>query len=346
MLRLALGLLTAMSLSAAGRQIVLFDTDSCPHFCDDGAALTILLRSPSQVTIPGITIVPGNVWPGQGAEFMFQMLDLLQRTQIPVYTGAQTPLVHTGAMAREAERRWGKFEFLGAFADNPEEIKPPPGRRLTGRKPHHEGAVAFLISEIERNPGQVTILAIGPMTNLALALRLRPEIETRIKRIVFMGGNVHVPGNASPNAEFNFWFDPEAASIVLRSRIPEKVMFGLDICNTVPFRKAQFDEIVRTRTPITELFRDGLGNGYPGFLQHPAATTYIWDSLAAAYLVDPGFVTKSEVQYLDVLSAWGRYYGATVPLDRRAAPDATPVHVMLQLDYNRLWKLFRDKMTE
>jgi len=345
MSRIAIALLVAYTVCAAGRQIVLFDTDSC-QFCDDGAALVILMRSPAQVYIPGITVVPGNVWPAQGAEYMLHILDLLKRQQVPVYTGAQTPLIHTAAMAREAERRWGKLEYIGAFAQNPAEVKPAAGARLAERRSHHEGAVEFLISEIERNPGQVTVLAIGPMTNIALALRLRPEIETKIKRIVFMGGSVHVPGNASPSAEFNFWFDPEAARIVLRSRIPEKVMFGLDICNTAPVRKAQFDEIVRVKTPVTELFREDLGNRYPGFLHHPQATTYLWDSLAAAYLVDPGFVTKSDVQYLDVLAAWGRFYGSTVPLDRRVAPEATPVRVMLQLDYSRMWSLFREKLTQ
>jgi inosine-uridine nucleoside N-ribohydrolase len=346
MLRLLAGiLLLSLALSAAGREIVLLDTDSC-LFCDDGAAVVMLLRSPSQVTVPGITVVPGNVWPAQGAEYLFHILDRLKRPQMPVYTGAQEPLVHTAAMARESERRWGKIEYMGAFAQNPADVKPPPGTHLSPRRPHHEGAVEFLISEIERNPGATTILAIGPMTNIALALRLKPEIETKIKRIVFMGGNVRVPGNASQAAEFNFWFDPEAARIVLRSRIPQKVMFGLDICNTAPLRKAQFDEIVAFKTPITDLFREDLGNRYPGFLHHPDGIAYMWDSLAAAYLIDPGFVTKSETQYLDVLSAWGRFYGSTVPLDRRAAPDATPVHVMLQLDYKRVWSLFKEKLTE
>ena len=69
-------------------------------------------------------------------------------------------------------------------------MQPAPGARLTVRRPRHENAVNFLISEIERRPGEVTILEIGPMTNLALALRMRPEIETKIKRLVFMGGNV------------------------------------------------------------------------------------------------------------------------------------------------------------
>jgi len=341
---MAAGLLLAGMAFGAGHDIVLFDTDSC-LFCDDGPALVMMLRTP-QITVPGITVVPGNVWPAQGAEYMFHILDLLKRPQIPVYTGAHAPMVHTVSMAHESERRWGKVEYMGAFADNPDEVKPAPGARLTGKKPHHDGAVEFLISEIERNPGEVTILAIGPMTNIALALRMKPEIETKIKRIVFMGGNVRVPGNASAAAEFNFWFDPEAARIVLRSRIPKKVMFGLDISNTAPLRKQHFDELVAAKTPITELLREDWGNRYPGFLHKPNAVTYPWDSLAAAYLIDPGYVTKWGTEYLDVDARWGKYYGATVPLDRKAAPLATPVEVALQLDFKRMWALFKQKLTE
>lgn len=342
---LAAGLLLAgTTWGAGGRETVLFDTDSC-LFCDDGAALVMLLRSPSQVAVPGITIVPGNVWPAQGAEYMFHILDLLRRG-LPIYTGAHAPLVHTTAMAKEAEVRWGKHEYIGAFADNPDQVKPAPGFKLTGRKPRHDAAVEFLVSEIERNAGDLTILALGPMTNIALALRMKPEIETRIKRIVFMGGNVHVPGNASPAAEFNFWFDPEAARIVLRSRIPKKIMFGLDISNTAPIRKAHFNELVAVKTPITDLIREDWGNRYPGFLAHPESVNYLWDALAAAYLLDPGYVTKWETAHLDVQTQWGKYYGSTGPLDRKAAPHATPVQVALQCDFKRMWTLFKRKMTE
>jgi inosine-uridine nucleoside N-ribohydrolase len=331
---------------AAGRQIVVVDTDS-GLFGDDGAALVMLLRSPEQVYVAGVTLVPGNVWPAQGAEYVFHILDLLKRPQVPVYTGAEQPLIHNPAMAREYARRWGGMEYIGAFAEgNRTAVVPAPGARLTLRKPHHEAAVQFLISEIERQPGEVTILAIGPMTNIALALMMKPEIETKIKRIVFMGGNIRVAGNSSPSAEFNFWFDPEAARIVLRSRIPEKIMFGLDICNNAPLRQAEFNQIVAAHTPVTELYREDLGVRYPGFLKHPQATAYMWDSLAAAYLLDPGFVTKFETRYLDVLTAWGRFYGSTVPLDRRIAPAATPVTVALELDFRRVFKLYKEKLTK
>lgn len=344
MLRFVAGILLAVALGAQGREIVIFDTDS-GLFGDDGAALVMLLRSPVQAAIHGIAVTPGNVWPAQGAEYVFHILELLKQPQVPVFTGAEGPLLNSATMAREFERRWGALTYTGAFTQDPAAVKPAPGAQLTNRRPRRENAVAFLTAEIERHPGELTILAIGPMTNIALALRLKPEVETQIKQIVFMGGNIRVAGNASPAAEFNFWFDPEAARIVLRSRIPRKVMFGLDICNLAVLRKAEFDQIASAHTPISDLFREDLGNRYPGFLRHPEATAHMWDSLAAAYLIDPGFATKSETRYLDVQTAWGQFYGSTTPLDRRLAPDATPVTVMLDLDFKRVFGLYKDRLT-
>src|SRR5271157_1071254 len=343
MLRFVAGILLVCALRANGGELVIVDTDS-GLFGDDGAALVMLLRSPAQTAVHGITVTPGNVWPAQGAEYVFHILDLVKRPQVPLLTGAERPMMNSAAMASESERRWGTLEYTGAFTQDPAAVKPAPGAQLTNRRPRR-GAVEFLITEIERHSGELTILAIGPMTNIALALRLKPEIETEIKQIVFMGGNIRVAGNASPAAEFNFWFDPEAARIVLRSRIPKKVMFGLDICNLAVLRKAEFDQIASAHTPITDLFRDDLGNRYPGFLKHPEATSHMWDSLAAAYLIDPEFVTKSETRYLDVQTAWGQFYGSTTPLDRRLAPDATPVRVMLELDFNRVFGLYKDRLT-
>ena len=343
MTRVLTGFLMLASLHGAGKDTVIFDTDS-GLFGDDGAALAMLLRSPAKVNVQAITIVPGNVWPHQGAEYMFHILELLKHSQLTVALGAENPLIHNAAMAKDSERRWGKLGYIGAFDQDPLSVGSAPGSKLTTRKARRD-AINLMISEIEKRPGEITILALGPMTNLALALRMKPEIETKIKRVVFMGGNIRVPGNVNNAAEFNFWFDPEAARIVLRSRIPVKVMFGLDICNLARIRKAEFDQVVAIKTPITDLYREDLGNRYPGFVKKPDAVGYMWDSLAAAYLLDPDYVTKTESRFLDVQTTWGLFYGSTVPLDRRVAPAATPVTVALGLDFKRVFALYKDRLT-
>jgi inosine-uridine nucleoside N-ribohydrolase len=316
---------------------VLLDTDSGP-FNDDGAALVMAARSPERITLDAVTLVPGNAWVSEGAGYTSRILKLLGKQQIPLLPGAQAPLVNSPAMAQIAAKRWPALEYTGAFA------RPMPPA------PHDQegvvkSAVDYLIEAVDRNPGQVTVLALGPMTNLAIAIRLRPDIQSKIRRLVFMGGNVHVPGNSSKAAEFNFWFDPEAARIVLRSAIRRKQMFALDICNQAVLTRARFDEIAAVKTPITELYREDYGTRYPAFYQHPDATGYLWDELAAGYLIDPGIVTQSESSYLDVDTTFGPSYGAVVPLDRALAPEATPVEVMLKLDAARAFKMYKDLLT-
>ena len=100
-----------------------------------------------------------------------------------------------------------------------------------------------------------------------------------------------------------------------------------------------------SKTPVTARYREDFGLRYPGFLNKPAATGYLWDELAAAWLLDTGFVTKSETAYLDVETQFANRYGATIPLDRKLAPDATAVRVMLDLDFPRLFALYRSLLT-
>ncbi len=293
-----------MAISAFAQEKVIFDTD-CAYFNDDGAALVMLLQRPKQVAIEGITVVPGNFWPATGAPLMTHILELMHRADVPLYFAAQAPLVHTRAMTT----RESGVEYMGAFTSDAMEYSGP----VKG--------IDFLIDAIEKSPGQVTILELGPMTNLAIALRLRPELASKIGRLVFMGGAMH-------GREFNFWFDPEAAQIVMRSAIRKKIMFGLDICERAPAGKVQ----ITARTPIGDLYRDD---------RKKNPSPYMWDALPAAYLLDSGFVTRRETKYLDVDTVFGKNYGAVIPLDRSLAPEATPVDVMLDLDAPRFFALFQ-----
>jgi inosine-uridine nucleoside N-ribohydrolase len=320
---------------------IIVDTD-CAYFNDDGAALVMLLNRPETTDVVGLTIVPGNMWPVPGAEAMFRILDLMKRPSIPVAFGAQMPLVHTRAMAERENKQWGPIDYLGALGVDPVEAAKKVSHASI-RRVAHRNAVDFMIDTIENATVPVTILAIGPMTNLAMALRMKPELEKKIHRVVFMGGSVHAK-NPEDNrmAEFNFWFDPEAAQIVLRSGIEHKTMFGLDICNHAKLDKAHYEQIASIKTPVTGMFRQDLAKR---FAKDADAFTYIWDCLAAGYLIDPGFVTKRETAYLDVATTFGPNYGAVVPLDRELVPDATPVEVMLDLDFERFFEMYKRLLT-
>src|SRR5271154_7486559 len=107
-------------LACAQPEKVLFDTD-CAYFNDDGAALVMLLQRPKQVEIQGITVVPGNFWPVTGAEYMSHILKLMHRSDVPIYFGAQVPLVHTRAMTKKET----DIEYLGAFATDAPKYSGP-----------------------------------------------------------------------------------------------------------------------------------------------------------------------------------------------------------------------------
>ena len=290
----------------------------------------MLMRSSLARAVRGVTVVSGNVWAANGVEYMQRNLRLLKRRNIGVYLGAQEPLVHTAEMVK----REGKLDFAGALGE----------ARALAKGPHKD-AIRFIIDTIDKHPGKVTLIAIGPMTNLAIALTMRPDLAVKIEKLVFMGGAIDARGNVTSKAEFNFWFDPEAAQAVLRSAIPKKVMFGLDITNQAPLRKADFEQIIAVKTPITDLYAEDMGNQFPAFNKNPDAVTYLWDALVAAYLIDEGIVIASERMFLDVDTRFGPDYGAVIALDRELAPGATPIQVMTKLDRAKAWELYKTALT-
>jgi inosine-uridine nucleoside N-ribohydrolase len=318
---------------------IIFDTDSAV-FNDDAAALAMLLRRRDLVEILGVTVVAGNHTVPQGAEHMLHLLEVTGATDTPLYLGAHAPLVNTPARAARQEATWGPISFKGAFDEGPP-VRPPHGGRFATTRPRQTEAVAFITDTIERRPDEVTIVAVGPMTNLALALRRRPDLAPRIGSLVFMGGNARVPGNVTPAAEFNLWFDPEAAAEVLASAIPHIVMFGLDITNHAPVDKTLFERIVAVDTPLTRLMRHHMG---PRFARDPRAVYHVWDCVTAAWLIDPTVVTASEHLPIVVDTTFGPGYGGT-SVAAPGAPDARPIEVMLELDVEKFHGIYEDLLT-
>ncbi len=318
---------------------LIFDTDSAV-FNDDAAALAMLLQRRDLVEILGVTVVAGNHTVPQGSEHMLHLLELAGATAIPLYLGVDAPLVNTPARAARQEAQWGPISFKGAFDAGPE-VLPPHGGRVAATRPRATHAVSFIIETIEKYPDEVTLVAVGPMTNLAMAFRRRPELAEHVRSLVFMGGNARVPGNVTPAAEFNIWFDPEAAAAVRASPIPRIVMFGLDITNHAPIRKTQFDAIVAIDTPLTRLMRHDMG---PRFERDPGATYYVWDCITAAWLLDPSVVTVSDRLPIEVDTTFGPSYGGTRVLEEAPA-DGRLVEVMLDLDIEKFYRMYEDLLT-
>ncbi len=212
---------------------IIIDTDPGQ---DDAVAILLALASP-ELELLGITTVAGNVPLALTSRNARMVLELAQRRDIPVYAGADRPLMRPLVTAEHVHGRTG--------LDGP--VLPEPQTALA---PGH--AVDFIIDTLmAREPGTVTLCPLGPLTNIALALMREPRIAPRIQRIVLMGGGFFEGGNITPAAEFNIYVDPQAADLVFRSGVPI-TMAPLDVTHqalTLPQRVAAIRAI---GTPLAE----------------------------------------------------------------------------------------------
>lgn len=180
---------------------IIIDTD--PGI-DDSLAILLALASP-EITLEGLTVVHGNCSMEQGTLNALAVLELANAEHIPVAKGCELPLVQASLLAPETHGDTG----LG-YAQLPE-----PGSR-----PIVQHGCDFLIEKIMSNPGMITLVTIGPLTNVALAIRKEPRIVQAVKEIFVMGGAIRHEGNTTPLAEFNTYVDPHAAHIVYHSGMP------------------------------------------------------------------------------------------------------------------------------
>jgi inosine-uridine nucleoside N-ribohydrolase len=294
--------------------------------------------------ILGLTLTSGNEWIEQGQLYMAYILEVLGKIDIPIYLGPAYPLKQNLERVQKM-KTWFQLDWIGAFAKSRKHISPPYGGKMPKLKSQKKGAVDFIVKTIQENPNEVSILAIGPLTNIALALQKNPQIAKKINNILIMGGAVKTKGNVTPHAEFNTWFDPEAARVVLRSAIPKKLVFALDITNQASINKTHFDQIVSKETPITKIYRQQGGNYYPGFFKNPQATSYIWDCIPAGYLIDPSIVENSEELFLDVVTDFGPQYGKMIPTTH-PIKGQTKVTLMKKLNFKKFFSIYKDLLTK
>ena len=192
------------------RRKIIIDTDPGQ---DDAAAIMLALASP-ELEVLGLTAVAGNVPLRLTSRNVRIICELCNRTDVPVYEGAERPLVREPITAEHVH---GSTGLDGAEFDEP---------TMPVQDQH---AVDFIIETLLREPaGTVTLCTLGALTNIAIALNKAPEIAPRVKELVMMGGGYFEGGNITPAAEFNIYVDPQAADIVFRSGIPI-VMMPLDV---------------------------------------------------------------------------------------------------------------------
>ncbi len=333
---------------------VIIDTDFNTIF-DDGQAVVMAAQLHSQgvINLLGLTVASGNEWRDQEVVETLKAVERLGIDKsVPVYVGSQYPLLHDfKSFLFEQVVSGAAIDYVGAYAGpqpGPNDLVPPPDGFAQHTKPATEHAVDFMIETIHRYPHEVTILEIAPPTNLALAIRKDPTIVPLIKQIVTMAGQMFVAGNSYlDNAEFNWWFDPEATQIVLRAAVPH-VIIPLDCTNTLPLTKDIFLQITQhqPQTIITQLYQQTyapfFGSGPPPF------TPFIFDTTALAYLVDPTLATDVRDLWVDMNTTFDQNYGKSIVFTSDPFPSIGLLQkskVVFRLDNARFNALYIDLLT-
>ncbi|HEY3473971.1 MAG TPA: nucleoside hydrolase [Anaerolineales bacterium] len=271
---------------------ILFDTD--PGI-DDACAILLALASP-ELSVEGLSIVHGNCSLGQAAINALSVLELASAAHIPVAKGCELPLVQPSLLAPETHGATG----LG-YAE-----LPAPRARPIGQY-----AIDFLIEKILSSPGEITLVAIGPLTNVALAIRQEPRIVEALGEIIIMGGALRHEGNTTALAEFNTYVDPHAAHIVYHSGIPITLV-PLDVTYQCVLTPEDVKRLQETDSAVTKFIVDAT-RFYMEFHDEfqKIEGCVINDPLALALTFAPDLCTYQELP-VDVDLSGGICMGKTV----------------------------------
>ena len=351
----------AAPVCAAQPRLILIDQDGSGPGGSNQMAMLALLQAP-QVKVLGITMVTGNAWRDEETLHTLRMLELTGHSDVPVVKGAVFPLIRTQRETQLEMPINGKVVWLGAWGQavntmvdsakgsksvasdtanthGPYDIPRMPEGEPT-LKPINEDAAHFLIRQVHTYPHQVTIYAAGPLTNIALAVSIDPSFAALTKGIVLMGGSLNPQTDdpefaTSPRHEFNFWFDPESAHIVLHADWPRIDITTVDVSIKAPFTEAMLDAIAKSHS-LTARYIAAWSKD----------RNYLWDELAACAWLDHSLITKEKLLYMDVDIGHGPSYGNTLTWNEKLKPatGVRIVHAQIDLDLLRFQKMFVELM--
>lgn len=249
---------------------IIIDTDPG---VDDTMAIFFALCSP-ELELIGLSTIFGNVPTKLATKNALRLLEIAGRPDIPVAHGADDPLT------RPFE---GPVPFVHGADGQGEIFLPDPAGA-----PIEQSAAHFIIEQLRANPGEITLVPVGPLTNIALALRLEPRVAEWADGVVLMGGNALAPGNASPAGEANIRNDPEAADLVFGADW-QVTMVGLDVTLRVHMRPEHIADYAAHGNPMSDHITRILPH-YRNYFEanYEAEGIFVHDSSAIAYLIDPG----------------------------------------------------------
>src|SRR5246127_580615 len=333
---------------------IIIDQDARGPGTSDQQAILVFLQS-EKFDALGITTVSGDQGVKEETQHVLRLLEIANRTDVPVIAGAEFPLLNSKEESERWEAMYGKFEYKGAWTDkfkanrsivfempyhDPGVVPPMPEG-----EPHIEAAAGtaaeFIINMVHKYPGEVVLWAGGPLTNYALALKLDPSVATLAKEFVMMGGGLYAnrgaidPGAIDARREFNWWFDPEATRIVLRAPWKKVTITPIDISVKTRFTTEMKATISKANTPVTQ------------YLDKYSLPGYMWDEIAGAALIDPSIITGHKQLYMDIDVDHGARYGKTIFWDSKAQtpPYLRLANVQFDIDAEKFYKIFVDLIT-
>ncbi len=349
-----------VTFGAFAKEKVILDSDMVMGF-DDGVCMVMLAQSPN-IDLLGVVVNYAHNYVEIEAAAALRQLELIGRQDIPVYMGCPYPMMGYRVLNQEAAdleklvvgRTAQKSQPAPASYQDYISTTPEPSEYDYKKYPYFykthpeimpqaQHGVDFIIDTIRANPGEVTIVAIGAMTNIATAIVKAPDIVEKAKRIVYMCASFDIPGNVTPAAEFNVHYDPEACKIVFRAPWKEQIINSLDIDQYFKFKKDFYDSVVAVDTPYTRLIKYYYG---PTFEENPDAEVWLWDTISAAYVIDPEMFTEIQESYVDVDTLFGPDYGRTLRYEEgRQTAGLQKAKILWGLDEEKFFNTMRDLLT-
>lgn len=296
----------------------------CDPGVDDAQAIMMAYMHP-EIRIEAITTVSGNVGVEHTSQNALKILDVLGATPIPVFVGARTALVAPGKTAAQVHGEDGLGEV--ALPASIRELETDP-------------AAVALVRLGKENPGQLELIAIGPLTNLALALRLDPDLPSRYKKLVVMGGAYLAQGNTvSLPAEFNMYADPDAAAVVFENW-PELTLVTWEATMAHGMPLADFTDLMNRDNPRSQ-FLKRITRKTLDYLKevHKTKLSYAADPLAMAVLIEPEIVLEAVDKYVQIERMGQLSRGMTVVDWFDRSHHAPNVKIVLKVDQERFFEL-------